>query len=101
MDPEIYTRGGPNNVFFSHQHILQRVVWNSLEKQLDPWGPIASRRGSVPEFLRKLIAACDLGPDPLSPPPLSIHPWVTSEHTHNSSIPSKEPNLNESRKSSY
>ena len=44
----------PKN-FFSHQGILQRTVRTSLEKQLDPTGPIASRAGSVLVFLRKHI----------------------------------------------
>ena len=43
-------QGGPDNVFFSHQPIIQRAVRISLETQLDPMGPIASRWGSVPEF---------------------------------------------------
>ena len=34
-------------------------VRTSLEKQLDPRGPIASRGRSVPVFLRKPIASCD------------------------------------------
>ena len=58
---------GPDNVFLfvvlshflSYQRISQRAVQISLEKQLDPSGPIASPRGSVPEFLRKPIATCD------------------------------------------
>ena len=33
--------GGPET-FFNHQRISQRAIWNSLEKQLDPLGPIAS-----------------------------------------------------------
>ena len=44
---------------YSHQCISQRAVWTSLEKQLNPMGPIASRGVSVPELLRKPIASCD------------------------------------------
>ena len=40
--------------FLSHQRISQRAVRSSLEKQLDPRGPVASRGESVPVFLRKL-----------------------------------------------
>ena len=56
-------------LFFSHQRILQRAVRSSLEKQLDSKGPIASRWGSVQEFLMELIAAYDFpgGPDPCRP----------------------------------
>ena len=39
--------------FTCHQHILQRAVRTSLEKQLDPMGPIAYQGVSIPEFLRK------------------------------------------------
>ena len=37
-DLENSTRGDPDNilVFFSHQHISQRTVRTSFEKQLDP-----------------------------------------------------------------
>ena len=55
---------------FSHQRISQRTVRTSLEKQLDPIGPISSRGGSVPVFLRTTIATCDFPgvcPDPLYP----------------------------------
>ena len=51
--------GGVLTTFFSHQCILQVAVQTSLGKQLDPRGPIASRGGSVPVFLRKPIATCD------------------------------------------
>ena len=41
----------------------QRAVQISLEKQLDPLGPIASRGGggggSVPVFIEKPITVCD------------------------------------------
>ena len=62
--------GGGGPTFFSHQRISQRTAWTSLEKQLDPMGPMASRWGSVPEFLRKPIATYDFpgwGSGPLSP----------------------------------
>ena len=39
---------------FSHQRIAQRAVGTSLEKQLDPMGPIASRGVSILVFLRNL-----------------------------------------------
>ena len=76
---------GPDNVFFSpffcHQRISERAVRTALEKQLDPRGPIASRRGSVQEFIRKSIATCYYpvgGPDPL-PHPRWIRPrWIDS-----------------------
>ena len=42
-DPENTVRGWSR--FFSHQRISQRVVRTSLEKQLDPRGPNASRGG--------------------------------------------------------
>ena len=50
-DPDKSINEGPNNVVvcflcvLSHHCISQRVVRSSLEKQLDPRGPIASRRG--------------------------------------------------------
>ena len=52
--------GGPENIFFSHQLISHRAVRTSLEKQLDPRGPIASGGRSVAVFLRKPITTCDL-----------------------------------------
>ena len=58
-DPENSVRGSPTTSFFSHQHISQRAVQTSLEKLLDPLGPIASRERSVPVFLRKPIATCN------------------------------------------
>ena len=45
--------------FFSHQRISQSAMWTSLEKLLDPWGPIASQGWSVPEFLRNSLATSD------------------------------------------
>ena len=51
--------GGVMTTYFSHQRISQRVVRTSLKKQLDTLGPIASRRGSVPVFLRKSLATSD------------------------------------------
>ena len=63
--------------FFCQECISQRAVWTSLEKQLDPWGPIAFRGVSVPEFIRKPIATCDFpgggGGDPLSHTSRSAH----------------------------
>ena len=46
--------GGPDNIFLSHQCISQRAVGT-----LCPRGPIASRWGSVPVFLRKPIITSD------------------------------------------
>ena len=46
--------GGVIKVF-----ILQTIVWTSLEKQLDPGGPIASQGGSIPVFLMKPLTTCD------------------------------------------
>ena len=61
--------GGAENIF-SYQRISQRVVRTSLEKQLDPRDPIASRWGSVPVFVRKHIATCDFpGVSGALPPP--------------------------------
>ena len=79
--------------FFSHQHISQRAVQTSLEKQLD-LSPIASGGGSVPVFLRKSIATCDFpggwggGPDPLSPP-LGRSTVYTYEPSESSTIQSE------------
>ena len=70
--------GGAENIF-SYQRISQRVVWISLEKQLDPRDPIASRWGSVPVFVEKHIATCDFpgvsGALPHPPPPWTRH-WI-------------------------
>ena len=44
---------------FSHQLVLQMTVRTSHLKQLDPKGPIASRGGSIPVFLRKPTATED------------------------------------------
>ena len=41
--------GGPEN-YLSHQRISQRVVRTSLEKQLDPRGPIASLEGGPYQY---------------------------------------------------
>ena len=74
--------GGSWQRFLSHQHISQRAVQTSLQKQLDRRGPIASvggggGGGSVPIFLRKSIATCDFldppAPPPPPPPPGSAH----------------------------
>ena len=74
--------GYPENCFCSQQRISQRSVRTSVEKQLDPRAPIASRGWSVPELLRRPIATCDCPrvggcPDPLSP--ISIRPWFCFE----------------------
>ena len=70
------SRVGPDVVvvfmFFSHQRIVERAVRTSLEKQLNPMGPNASREGSVLVFLRTIVATCDLSggggcPDPYTP----------------------------------
>ena len=45
VDPEKFVRGSLKR-FCSHQHISQRVVRTSLQKQLDLRGPIASQGGS-------------------------------------------------------
>ena len=57
------------DLYFSQQRISQSIVQTSLEIQLGPWGPTASRVSSVPVFLRTPIATCDFpgSPDPLSP----------------------------------
>ena len=46
--------------FQSSSYITEGRTDQPREKQLDPLGPIASRGGSVPEFLRKPITTCDL-----------------------------------------
>ena len=60
-DPEKSAGGvGSLQVFFnSSTHFTQRAVQTSLEKQLDPRGPIASRVGSAPVFPRKPKTTCD------------------------------------------
>ena len=50
---------GPGNFCFSIQRISQRVVQTSLENQLDPRCPIASRGGFVPVVLKKHLSTCD------------------------------------------
>ena len=49
--------GGP--IFFNHQGLSKRAIRTTLEKQLDPMGPIASRGVSLPVFLKKPVATCD------------------------------------------
>ena len=39
--------GGSPDIVFCHRHMLQGAVRTSLEKQLGPRGPIASRGGGV------------------------------------------------------
>ena len=61
-------------VFFSLEHISQRAVRASLEEQLDPMGPIASRGGYEPVFPRKPLVTCDfLGGSNPCPPSGSTH----------------------------
>ena len=45
---------GPGNLY-SHQRDVQRAI-----RTIGPEIPNCSSKGSVPEFLRKLIATCDL-----------------------------------------
>ena len=91
-----FHRGGGGGVVFIYViNVFHRGPYASLrvqlflEGQLDPrgvggvWDPIASRRGSVPDFLRKPITTCDFqvewgggGPDPLFPNSGSAHRWV-------------------------
>ena len=57
-----FGKGAPDNVFcfvYSHQRISQSIVWTSLQKQLDPRGPIASEGVSLPIRLRKPLTTCD------------------------------------------
>ena len=56
---KICREGGPDSVCYSHLFHRGPYVWTSFEKQLDLGGPIPSRRGSIPGFLRKHIATCD------------------------------------------
>ena len=70
-DPENSIGGGGGVVFIYVINVFHRGPYASLrvqlflEGQLDPrgvggvWDPIASRRGSVPDFLRKPITTCD------------------------------------------
>ena len=46
--------------------LVINIVRTSLEKQFEPMGQIASRRLSVPVFIRKPLATCDfpVGKDP-------------------------------------
>ena len=66
---------GPD--IFRYQRISQRAVRISLEKQLDPRGPIASRGGSVPVFLRDHITTCDFPGGVRTPCPLPLSPPMT------------------------
>ena len=67
--------GGLDVVFFvfnfSQQRTSQRAVRTSLEKRLDPEGPIASRGVRI-SIYEDSIATCDFsggwGLDPMSPP---------------------------------
>ena len=64
MDPE-----NPKN-FFSHKRTSQRAVLTSLEKQLGPMGPIASRwevRISISKETQQFVFCKGSGP---LPPPL-------------------------------
>ena len=62
--------GGILKLVFSDQHISQRAARTSLEKQLDPRGPIASREGFVTVCLRQLVIIKGSGTPvrPLVPP---------------------------------
>ena len=51
-------RKGVLKAFFSLQSITQWPLRTSLEKQLDPRGPIAYQGVSVPAFLTKPMATC-------------------------------------------
>ena len=59
-DPENSARGSPENAFFfvvlsyMYQRISQRAVSTSLERQLNPRGPIASRGGLYQETYNHL-----------------------------------------------
>ena len=78
-DQKKSVKEGPEN-FLSHQPISQTAVKTSLEKQLDPRVPIASREGSVPVFLRKPIATCDFpGGSGRPVPPPSLDPPMKSD----------------------
>ena len=72
-----------NSIKGVHQLILQRVVWTSLKKQLDPGGPIASQRGSIPVFIMKPLTTCDYPGGswpPVQPPPPLV--WQAAPHHH-------------------
>ena len=77
-------RGGILTTFLCLVKIIRiskRVVRISFKNQLDPRGPIESREGSVPEFLRKIITTCDFqrgGRGSLAPPP----PPIPSDTAH-------------------
>ena len=65
-----------SKVFFNQKHITWMALQTSIEKQLDPRGPIASRGGSVSEFLREPIATRDVrggGVQTPCPPSGSAH----------------------------
>ena len=69
-----YKEGGAAvYIFRSHRRILQRVVHTSHEKQLDPF---SREGGSVPVFLRELIATCGF------PDGGGGHPVLHSEIVH-------------------
>ena len=57
-DPENSVRMEVPENFVLVTNVYKRGVRTSLEEQLDPYGPIASREGSVPVFLRKYIYLC-------------------------------------------
>ena len=67
----VLLKGNFIRVCFSYQ----RIVQISIEKQLDSMSPIASREGSVPDFLRKPIATCDFPGGADQPPPLALL-WI-------------------------
>ena len=61
--------GGGGGV--SNQHVSQKAIRTTLETQLDPMGPIASRGGSLKVFLRESFATCDFAAGSRPPPPTS------------------------------
>ena len=72
-DPEISVRGGSEN-FFSHQS-NKRTVRTTIEKQLDPMGPIASRWGPFSIFketYKQLVILQGRGVRTPCPPPLDL-----------------------------
>ena len=53
--------------FLGNQHITHGAVWKSLEKEVNSM--VASRRGSIPVFLRKPRTTCDFPGLSLAPVP--------------------------------
>ena len=48
--------------FFSHRYISQRAVRTSLEKQLDPRGPMASRGGFCTSISKETLLSLVISP---------------------------------------